>query len=354
MQRFSRDAAAWLIAAALLGVGQQAFVVLRNPYLAALQFSPEAIATVQGSGGAAGIVAGLVGMRALRALTPRTALGLGVATSAIGFGLQVVATRYGAMVAGAALAGLGIQWLTMSAAPFLVESSTPEDRARLFAFQAIFIQALPGALGALLGGLVQNHFAHVSGSALTGFRWALAGGTVASFLALVPVRRISSAATPQARGDSMPLAGATLLVPDALLFLGNGLTTPFLQLYFGERFGLSSASIGVAYGAMMIASVGSHLVAPSAARRTGLVAVILGAQLLSLPLLGVLFVATSAWTAAPAFVARQALVATAAPQYSNWIHSTVAPRYSSSVAGYRMLAQSIAWAGGNFAAGPLL
>lgn len=355
LPRFSKDAGAWLVAAAFIGVGQQVFVVLRNQYLAALAFSPQSIALVQGAGGVAGIVAGLLGLSALRHVSSRTVLGLGVIANAVGFAVQLQSREVWTLVAGAALAGLGIQWLTMSAAPFLVRNSLPEDRVRLFAFNAIVIQSLPGAVGAWLGGRTQQSIAARTGSSIAGYQWALGAGVVAVLVALAPLSRIEGKPTASNGSLGRPRGRAHwLLVPDALIFFGNGLTTPFFQLYFSARFGLTPASIGSAYAIMMLMGALAHLASPWLARRFGVGGIVVGSQVLSLPLFAGLLLASSPPLALVSFVLRQAVLNVSLPQYSNWIHSTVPPQQSDSVAASRMLVQSVAWASANFVAGPLL
>lgn len=352
--RFSPNASAWLAAAACVGAGQQIFVVLRNQYLVALTLSPRDVSTVQAAGGAAGIAAGLVGATILGRLRARTTLAIGVLANACGFSLQVMGTRVAIFVAGAALAGFGIQWLTMAAAPFLVRSSRPDERARLFAFNALLVQSLPGALGALLGGFAQQRAAALTGSAVAGHRWALGLGAAAVALALAPLARVRAEPLGVAPRSQLPTGAFRLLAPDALSFFGSGLTIPFLQLYFGARFGMTPAAIGSAYGAMMLAGGAAHLTAPWVARRWGAPALILGAQLASLPLWLALLFARTPSVALVAFVLRHALLGMSAPQYASWIHSSVPPERSDAVAAHRMLVQSIAWAAANFAAGFLL
>jgi MFS family permease len=358
---FQLNARLWLVAAALIGTGQQTFVVLRNQYLLDLGFSPPAIASVQGAGGAAGIVAGLLGLWALRYVPSRVTLALGVLANALGFAIQVVATTPAWLLAGSALAGLGIQGLTMTAAPFLTRHSTIEERVRLFATSTIAIQALPGAAGALIAGQLQRLAGGALGSSLLGYRFALGVGCVAVLLALVPLARIREAPPARASGSisdlfrlRQPGRAAALLTPDVIIFFGNGLTLPFLQLYFKQRFGLSPADIGGLYALMMLVGWAGHLLSPRSARRFGTWPVIIGTQLLALPFFGELLVAQTVPLAAGAFVLRQAVMNVSAPLVGSFLHSNVLDEDSGPLASYRMLAQSVVWAGANFLAGPLM
>ncbi|HSQ61924.1 MAG TPA: MFS transporter [Polyangiaceae bacterium] len=358
---FHPNARAWLIAAALVGTGQQTFVVLRNQYLLDLGLSAPTIASVQGVGGAAGIAAGLLGLWGLRRFTARVALAAGVAANALGFAIQAIATQPAWLLAGAAAAGLGIQGLTMIAAPFLTRQSSASERVRLFATHTIAIQALPGAAGALIAGQLQRVAGHALGSPLLGYRVALAIGCAAVLVALLPLARIREARPRRVRSSFVdvfrlrhPRRAALLLTPDVIIFFGSGLTIPFLQLYFKERFTLGPAGIGGLYAVMMLAGGVGHLLSPRLARRYGTWPVIIGSQLASLPFFGELLLAHAVPFAATAFVLRQAVMNVSSPLVGSFLHSNVVDEDSGPLASYRMLAQSVAWAGANFLAGPLM
>ncbi|MCC7543083.1 MAG: MFS transporter [Deltaproteobacteria bacterium] len=367
---FRPNARAWLRAAACVGLGQQVFVVLRNQYLLELGAGPEMVARVQGAGGAAGIAAGLLGLWLLRHVPARTALAAGVALNAAGFAIQVAATEPGWMIAGAAVAGLGIQSLTMVTGPFLTSESSDHERVRLFVVHTLWIQAIPGAVGALVGGQVQQIAGGALASTLGGYRVALAVGLLSVAAGLVPLLALRPSVGAGAPCDTAerapvrrlhdllqlrrPLRSAALLAPDTLVFFGNGLIVPFLQIYFKERFHLAPAGVGGLYAVLMIAGGAGHLLSPTLARRFGTWPVILATQALCIPLFAELLWTDHVPLAAGAFVLRQSLVNMSAPLMTSLIHGCTSPSESGPIASYRMLMQSIAWAGGNFLAGPLL
>lgn len=353
---FRRSARLWLLTAALVGLGQQAFVVLRNPLLAELGFTPESIAAVQGAGGAAGVVAGVVGLWSLRRFAARTTLLVAVMANAAGFILQVRAHSLLVFVLGAALAGLGIQAITMGAAPLLARHSAPDERARLFLSNAVAVQTLPGVVGAIAAGMAQRAGGSAFGSAIIGYRFALGGAAAAVIVGLAPLallRDVAPSATTGLLRLREPRWAAALLVPDALFVFGNGLTVPFLQLYFKQRFGLASDEIGWLYGAMMLVGTVGLFAAPALAKWSSPTRVLLGAQALMLPLFAELLFARAVIFAAAAFIVRQALAMVIAPLYTSVLHSRVADADSGPVASYRMIVQSVVWAGANFIAATL-
>lgn len=193
MRALSEPTRRWLIAASFIGFGQQVFVVLRNPYVLAAGHSDGFVTSVQGIGGATGVVAGALALYAARRLREGTALLLAVAANAIGFAMQIASTSPASLLAGAALAGLGIQGITTTAAPFLARNSTPEDRVAVFAAHALALQAVPGALGALAAGYAEHAAAAATGSALSGHRLALGAGVLALAVAFAPLAAVRNA-----------------------------------------------------------------------------------------------------------------------------------------------------------------
>lgn len=357
--RLHPDARRWLAGALLVGTGQQLFVVLRNPYLDELAFPAREITTIQGAGASAGLLAGLLGLWALRRLPARLTLSLGLLANATGYAIQALGSGAGTMLLGGAVAGLGIQFITMAVAPFLTRASSTEDRVFLFSANTLALQTLPGIIGPALGGQLQRVAERAFGSRIAGYRLALGAGAIsvaAGLLATVFIRQAKVTPTP---GRALlrlvePRRGLMLLVPDALIFFGTGLTIPFLPLYFKQGFGLGAGTLGWLYATAMIAGSLAQLAAPRLARRTSTWRLLLVAQALSVPVFGVLALSSSLPAAAAASVARQALASLALPLFASFLHTSILDEDSGPIAAYRMLAQSMAWALANFLAGVLI
>ena len=349
----------WLVAAGLLGFGQQLFVVLRNPYVLAAGYSDVLVARVQGAGGAAGVLAGLLGLFALRRMRDATVLTIAVAANAGGFALQLATPQPVVLFAGAALAGLGIQGITMATAPFLTRQSTPNDRVAVFAAHALALQAIPGALGALTAGYAERAAQDATGSVVDAHRLALALGVLAVGTALVPLALARSAAAPEPLAPRRhrlrdPRGVARLLAPDLLVFAANGVSVPFLQIYFERRFALSPASVGAIYATAMVAAIAPHFISPRIAKRFGSESTTMFAHGVATTGLAALALATTPAVAVTAFVVRQIAASAAAPLYTSVLHTRVHADDSAPAASYRMIAQSVAWAAANFAAGPIV
>ncbi len=352
------DIRRWIVASACVGFGQQLFVVLRNQFLHELGVALPLVGVVQGAGALMGVVVGAAGLWLLPRVPVAQALRVGVVANAAGFALQVVATRPWQFVLGAAIAGGGIQLLTMSSGPFLSRRVTDHDRVRVYGLQMMAIQTGPGLLGAVLGGELQRASASAVASMIGGYRIALAAGAGAAAVALVPLRALGEAEPSSKPSGALRMQDArrviTLLGPDAMIQFGSGLAVPFLQLYLQVERGLAPQRIGHFFGAMMLAGTVGNLAAPSITRRFGRARTLAALQAVTvLAFVGLAQAVTEAQTAT-ALVLRFACAATATPLWTGMLHAAVDPRDTEAMASWRMCAQSIAWAAGNLAAGALL
>jgi MFS family permease len=353
-----RDARRWIFASALIGFGQQLFVVLRNQFVHDLGFPLSLLGSLQGVGAAMGVLAGVAGFWLASRVSSAWMLRAGALANAAGFLTQVAAVRPWQFILGAALAGVGIQLLTMSSGPFLARRVTDGDRVRVYGFQVIAIQTLPGLLGAVLGGEVQRIAAEGSESPLDGYRVALASGAASVALSLVPLREL--AAGEPARREARALRVKELrrfvryLVPDALLQFAAGLAVPFLQVYLQVAHGAPPHHVGRYFGAMMLAGTATNLLLPAVTRRFGsarALAVLFAGAVIGFVGLGL---AATVEGAAVALVLRYACTVAANPLWTGTLHAAVDSGDGESLASWRMIVQSVAWAAANLIAGAAL
>jgi|GEM_PF-1283527 len=351
------DARRWIAASALIGFGQQLYVVLRNQLLHDLDLPMALLGVVQGMGAATGVIAGVAGIWLLPKFPAAWALRTGALANATGFAVQVGATQAWHFVLGAALAGFGIQTLTMASGPFLARRVTDQDRVRTYALQMIAIQTAPGLLGAVLGGELQR-VAAAYVSVVGGHRVALAFGATSVALALLPLRRLSSDDAP--RRDSRPLRlselrrFAVFLAPDAVLFFGAGLAVPFLQVHLQVAYGAPPHHVGWYFGAMMVAGTLGNLVVPRVARRIGNVRALTLLQVGTAAGFVGLAAASTVGGAVVALVARYACSVTAIPLWTAALHAALSPQDGETAASWRMVVQSVAWAAANLLAAAAL
>lgn len=349
------DTRRWIIASALIGFGQQLYVVLRNQFVHDLQLPTAVLGMVQGIGAAAGVIAGAAGLWMLPRRPVAWALRVGALANAAGFAAQVVATQAWHFMLGAAVAGVGIQMLTMASGPFLARRVTAGDRVHTYALQMVAIQTAPGFLGAVLGGEMHRLVTASGASRVDAERLALAVGAMAVGLSLWPLRGLPQDTPTSA--SARPLAASALrrfsafLAPDALLYFGAGLAVPFLQVHLRVAYGAAPHHVGWYFGAALLAGTLANLGAPTVARWLG------EARLLALLLLGTaagfagLAAAGSVRAAALSLVVRYACSVAALPLWTAALHAALPAHEGEAAASWRMVVQSVAWATGNLVAG---
>ena len=215
-----------------------------------------------------------------------------------------------------------IHWV--ASAPFFMRNADPDQRTELF--------GIASALETL------------------GLRYALAATAIASLLAIIPFSRIRSAPRPAERRsflayvtskDSILLA--KLCIPSFLVGCGAGLTIPFLNLYFRERFNQDPQRIGVFFAVAQCLTMAGFLAGPVLARRFSHVRAIVATELLSIPFFLALAIANRLWIAVAAFWIRGALMNMNAPVSSAFSMEIVPPDQQASTNSMRMLAWNLSW-----------
>jgi MFS family permease len=217
-----------------------------------------------------------------------------------------------------------------SIAPFLTETSKPDQRALLFTLNSSLMN-VGSFVASTGGGYLPRLFASLLGvgpesaAAYRGVMLTAAGTLV---LALVPVllltdrRRRPAASRATARGlrgrlRRSPHLGLLLrlVLPRTLMAFGAGLVFPFLNLFYKQRFGVSDAVLGWILGITNIVAAAAMLWGGAVAERLGKVRAALIARSLSIP--GLLVIGFVPWlpVAVLAHWVRSALMRLGEPLY---------------------------------------
>lgn len=205
-----------------------------------------------------------------------------------------------------------VHWV--AEAPFFARTEGPEHRTELFGLAAA-LESLAVILAAWGAGQGAKALARATGSESEGLRWALGAAAVFSLLATVPFSRIRTPA-PAAGGPGRvgllrsPSLRLILKVtaPAFIIGFGAGLTIPFLNLYFRDRFGKGPASVGLYFSVAQVLTMAGFLAGPALARRFGAVRAVVATELLSVPFLLLLAATDRLWLAVGAFWIRGALM----------------------------------------------
>jgi len=131
--------------------------------------------------------------------------------------------------------------------------------------------------------------------------------------------------------------------PAFLVGFGAGLTVPFLNLYFRNRFGLGPERIGFLFSVAQVLTMAGFLLGPMLARRFGKVRAVVATELLSIPFFLVMAVTGRLWLAVGAFWMRGALMNMNGPVSQAFLMEVVPRRDHAAANAVRMFAWNGSW-----------
>jgi predicted MFS family arabinose efflux permease len=370
LRRFPR--AVWLLLFNTLGAftGYGVVVLIYNLYLVALGYHEDFI----GLFASANAVAMIVGSVGAIAISQRWGHGWCLVSASVGVVLSGLGLSFASDPATilffGTVNGLALGQLFVPAGPFLIEHSSARDRQD--AFSLIWAsQSLSQALGSAVAGLLPAAFATaLTLGAPTGvapLRLTLLAGALLSAFGLVPgLELIRLRPGGDSTAPSRPAAAArTPVRSDRRLILtfafvifmtsvSTGFVWPFLNVYFADRLGATTAVVGAIFVAISVAMVVAQLAGPLVARRLGIVTGIWVARLATLPLMiGMAFV-PSLLFAATAVTVRGALVAMSWPLDNAFSLGLVSPRNTARLSSARGIAFNAGQAVSSVIAGQII
>jgi MFS family permease len=354
---FSVEARAFLAGAALLEVGHACQYVLQNLYVVSLPGYGVADAGTVNVASAVAIVATTFPSAWLyERLGPRRSLTLACILNALGIAGLALTTNFALLLAFSALTGAAYTLHKVVAAPFLVTASRSHQRTHLFQadFAVHTVTQIAGQLlSCALAGALEQDIAGETGA----LRIALLVGAFIGLLAWRPYRRLPDRLhdDPGAATRS-PFAVLAILRPDRwhlwmrlsiphfLIGIGAGLSIPFINLYFTDRFDLSKTVLGLVMAASSATMTLGSFGAPRFVARFGLVRATILSEALSIPFFLVLALSVSFPLAVTAFVLRSALMNLSQPLWRNLMMEITPQEYRPAVNGASMLCWNLGWA----------
>jgi predicted MFS family arabinose efflux permease len=284
-------------------------------------------------------------------LSARAALAWSSIGVAIGFTWITLVDVKGLIIAAAFMAGMMMAFSRVYSSPFLMKYTSSSERAIVFSLN--FAASLGSGLVAHLGaGTLHAYFTVLSGSSVEAYRWVLWCSAGCGVLGAFAYSRLPSGAIsePRARTPVREFLRAKgplffrLVFPSFLVGLGAGLIIPFLNLYFRDRFDLSTQTIGVYYAMVQASMIVGVLFGPELARRYGMVRTIVISELASLPFMAILAFTHDLTLATVAFLARGAFMNLGVPIANNYLMERVGPEDRATANSMSLLAWASSWA----------
>lgn len=345
----SRNARLYLIGTFLMGLGHGSLWVHMNLYFRTLGMGEATIGRILSAGSLGMVLISIPAALWIDRFSAQSVFMLAAAGFAGAFLVQLLLPYPGVLIFAAMATGMLFTVHWVAAAPFFVRNSTAEQRTELFGF-ASAVETLATVLSAFGAGLAAKRIAEHLGSEVLGLRYALSGVAFLTALAVIPFARIRSAPpTAERRGwrayvlaRDYRLLGKICL-PSFLVGCGAGLTIPFLNLYFRDRFDQDPQQIGSFYAVAQILMMAGFLLGPLLARRLNHVRAIVTTELLSIPFFLILALADRLWLAVLAFWFRGALMNMNQPVSSAFAMEIVPADHQTATNSLRMLAWNLSW-----------
>ncbi len=284
-ETLSRQFWIFFVAAFFFDFGIGLYFFLFNLFLADLHFNERAIGFITG-GFTLGNVAGTIpiGILARRIGLQRLLVFCFVATPFM-FICRTTVESMPAQVVLAFFGGVALSSWPVCFAPTIAKLTTTENR--VFGFSISFATGIGlGSLAGLVGGSLPDllRSAHMSASTTGGMRLVLICASLFLVCGLWPILHLRLGAPERSEPRSSLTIHPYLLrfLPVfALWSLVSGAFVPFAPIFFHKQLGLPLQAVGAVFSAAQLAQAFAVLVAPVLYRRAGVVAGIIGAQLIA-------------------------------------------------------------------------
>jgi MFS family permease len=275
--------------------------------------------------------------------------------------LQVVVQSPELLVIVSFLEGIGFTLLIVSEAPFLMAASDDKNRSLLFSLN-FGLLTLSSAVGAVFAGQMPSLVAvrmNVSPESSTAYGAVLLFSLLIGVFSFWPLlrideREIHDSKTREQKSSILsalkkPLVWK-LFLPNLILGFGAAILIPYMNVFFTEKFLLSSAELGVLFAiSSLLTAIGSILGPVLAQWMRSKIKAVVTVQGASLGFLVLIGFSPVSWVAELAYLVRGTLMNMASPLYSAFSMEVSEPQDQGAVSS--ML--NISWQAG-WAVGPIL
>jgi MFS family permease len=374
---FSPDARRFLCGAVLLELGHAFLWVLQNLYVRSIGYGESEAGLVLASAGLGVVITTLPAAALYDRLGARSSLLI----SCVGASLSLVglacATSLPWLCVFAALQGAMFTQHRVVSAPFLVSASRPAERTHLFSAEMAThsVASMVGLsmAGFIAGRLQADWLGETEALRVTLLLGAL--GTLGSLLFYRLIQLDTRNATDTASTDErLPPVTVPprrrrmfailapkhwnlwwrLALPHGLVGVGAGLTIPFINLYFTDRFQTPKSELGLVMSASQFTMTFGLFAIPWCVARLGLLRSTILSEALSLPFFLTLAFTLNFPVAILAFVFRSALMNLSHPMWRNLMMEITPGEWRAAVNGVTMLAWHLGWALSNQLGGELI
>ncbi len=345
---FQRNANLYLATVSMSSLAQGAFGVMQGLYILALGFDETVLGTILSARMMAAAVGAIpAGMISDRLGRKPVLVAAGLLTT-VGYLGMAVFSSPGMMILFSCIVGVAQVCQATSGAPLMAESSSADDRARLFGVN-FSLSMFVSMIGSMLGGFLPKQVA--SWGTVPAFKFSLVVFSVVTFVGVVPAFQIKENKNPglSDQGEAQktvksgdPLARRearrreiwaefsslvstakerdiqNLLLYNLVIGFGAGLVIPFFNVFLSQKLHVDTASVGFILSLSQGATALAALMAPILANRYGKVATVVGTQIASVPFLLLIALPPNIYLVTVALFMRSSLMNMSSPVASNF------------------------------------
>lgn len=352
----NRNARLFLVATVFQGLGSGIWGVLFYLYLNLHEvgFQMDFIGAMFTVGAiATGLIALPAGLLCER-IGVKKAILVGLAAN-LGNLAQILVLQPTNLLIASLVSGLVGTLVSVSSAPFMIENSSPDERAHLFSFQSTLGITMAVA-GSLIGGFLPDLFnarlglpTGVDGSAV-GYRFSLAISIALSLAAVFPILMVKQERRrgEQSMFDLLNLRNVRswrtiikFMIPTAIIGFGAGFVVPLVNPFFKQRYGATPEQVGVISSLGNVTLGIAILVTPVLSRRLPKARFVVLCQYLSMPFIMLTsFSPTLTW-AGTSYIVRTSLMNMAGPIGTTFEMEMVTPTERATTTGLMVMSDSI-------------
>jgi MFS family permease len=268
---------------------------------------------------------------------------------------QILALQPTNLLIASLASGLVGTLVSVSSAPFMIENSSPDERAHLFSFQST-LGIIMAVAGSLIGGFLPDLFnawlglpTGVDGSAV-GYRFSLAISIGLSLAAVFPILLVKQERRrgEQSMFDLLNLRNVRswrtiikFMIPTAIIGFGAGFVVPLVNPFFKQRYGATPEQVGVISSLGNVTLGIAILVTPVLSRRLPKARFVVLCQYLSMPFIMLTsFSPTLTW-AGTSYIVRTSLMNMAGPIGTTFEMEMVTPTERATTTGLMVMSDSI-------------
>ena len=275
-QQLSNNVKIFLAGNAIQGIGLSIYTLLFNLYLKELGFGESSIGNLISTTSLGISLMAIPAAFIIDKFHVKHLVMTGMILSSSFYFFQILNTTEAALFGFGLAASMFQALFNISAAPFYLRNSKPEQRIHLFTLNS-GISMMAHFVGYLIGGYLPEIVRHFNPemNQLSLYRTSIMLALMVVFLSnlmfirirRVPIPRVKKKIFEDIKNKDWNILGK-LIIPKLCFAFGGGLIVPFMNLYMKDRFDLSTKMIGVSYALLQLFIFAGIMITPTLIKKT--------------------------------------------------------------------------------------